>query len=345
MRAVTLAGPGEVDVREVPEPRLADPADVIVQVELAGICGTDLHAVRGDLPGLEPGAVLGHEFVGTVIETGSAVSSLRVGQRVLSSDFTACGTCWYCRQGRHWHCPHRQFFGTGTAFGPVLPGAQAERVRVPWADTTLGPLPAGVSDEAALLLGDNLATGWIAATESGLAPGDVVAVLGGGAVGQLASLSCQLLGAGVVVVSDPVPSRQRLAADQGAVASTPQALTGDLAELTEGRGADVVIEAVGVSAGLDAALRACRPGGTVVSVSAHSQPEWNFPLADSFARELALRFVIGDSIRVRRELLRVLRAGILDPAGIISGRRSLDDAIAGYGDLREFRGVKVLLAP
>jgi len=343
MRAVVYEAPGQVSMADVPDPHLEAGTDAIVRVSSAGICGTDLHASSGHMPGVEPGTVLGHEFTGTVVEFGRSVQGLSLGDEIMSSDFTSCGRCWWCRQREHWHCEERQFFGTGTAFGPALAGAQAEYVRVPFADVTLARLPAGVSDDAALLIGDNLATGWIAAERAPVRPGAIVAVVGGGPVGQLANLAAQLHGAAVVVVSDPVQQRRDIAAAHGAVASEPGETRRLLNALTDGRGADVVIEAVGGNLGLDAALSLVRKAGTVMSVSAHVQAAWPFPLARSFAGELNLGFVIGNSIRVRDALTSVVSAGILDPAFVISRHDRLDNAPVRYRDMREMKELKILL--
>jgi alcohol dehydrogenase len=345
MRAVIFSGPGEVAVTQVPDPVLREATDALVRVNLAGICGTDLHAVAGQLPGLDPGTVLGHEFVGTVVEVGTAVRRLRPGDRVMSSDFTACGDCWWCRRGSHWQCPRRQFFGTGTTFGPALAGAQAEFVRVPFADTTLAALPAGVDPVAGLLIGDNLATGWVAVQRAGVRPGDVVAVVGGGPIGQLVSLCAQVHGAAAVVLSDPVAQRRDLAADQGALTASPDAARAVLDSLTDGRGADVVVEAAGGPRGLDAALLLVRPAGSVVSVSAHGEQTWAFPLAAAFAAETTLSFVIGDSIRVRDRLSAVVAAGVLDPRFVVTGHRGLAEAVSSYGELSMLQGYKVVLDP
>lgn len=343
MRAVVYEAPGQVALAELAEPHLAAETDAIVAVSSAGICGTDLHASSGHMRGIEPGTVLGHEFTGTVAECGRSVLGLAPGDRVMSSDFTACGRCWWCRQGEHWHCGERQFFGTGTAFGPALAGAQAEYVRVPYADVTLARLPAGVSGDAALLIGDNLATGWVAAQRAPVRPGAVVAVVGGGPVGQLASLAAQVHGAAVVVVSDPVKQRRQLAAAHGAVATDPGETGRLLGALTQGRGADVVIEAVGGSGGLDVALNLVRDAGRVQSVSAHLEDEWTFPLARSFAGQLNLGFVIGDSIRVRDALAAVVSAGVLDPAFAVTRHDCLDGAPESYRDLRGMKELKVVL--
>jgi alcohol dehydrogenase len=343
VRAVVYQAPGQVALAELAEPHLAAETDAIVAVSSAGICGTDLHACSGHMPGIEPGTVLGHEFTGTVLECGRSVLSLAPGDQVMSSDFTACGRCWWCRQGEHWHCAERQFFGTGTAFGPALAGAQAEYVRVPYADVTLARRPAGVSEDAALLIGDNLATGWVAAQRAPVRPGAVVAVVGGGPVGQLASLAAQVHGAAVVVVSDPVGQRREAAVAHGAVASDPGETQRLLGALTEGRGADVVIEAVGGSRGLDAALNLVRDAGVIQSVSAHLEDGWTFPLARSFTGQRNLGFVIGDSIRVRDALAAVVSAGVLDPAFIVTRHDCLDGAPESYRDLRGMKELKVVL--
>ena len=334
-----------MEVRDVAVPRLAERTDVLVRVTAAGVCGTDLHASSGHMPGVTPGTVLGHEFVGVVTEVGDAVVGFSAGDEVMSSDFAVCGRCWWCRRGARWHCPERRFFGTGTAFGAALDGAQAEVVRVPFADVTLARLPAGLRHDAALLLGDNLATGWLAARRGGVRPGDTVAVVGAGPVGQLASLAAQLHGAAAVVVSDPIPGRRAMAAANGAVAVAPEQARDALDALTDGRGADVVVEAVGGSRGLDIAMGLVRPGGTVASVSAHLQAVWDFPLAAAFAAEQTLTFVIGDSIGVRDELAAVLTSGLLDPTFVVSRHDPLEMASDSYVQMRESKQSKVVLSP
>lgn len=343
MRAVMTAEPGSVRTGEQDRPRLVDSTDAVVEVEYTGVCGTDLHVVRGHLPGVPTGTVLGHEIVGRVVEVGSAVTSIPVGRRVVASDFTACGRCWHCRRREHWHCPHRRFFGTGESFGPALSGGQAEWVRVPFADTTLAVLPDDLDPMLAVLLADNFPTGYAAAARSGIRPGDVVAVIGGGMVGQLAAIAAQLHGAAAVVVSDPVEQRRRAAVDTGNLAAEPQALVDVLSQLTEGRGADVVIEAVGGSVGLDASLRACRAGGRIASVSAHSESSWAFPLAESFAREISLRFVIGNALHSRDRLISLAASGLLAPVADLMERRPLDEAADAYSSVQNSTAMKIVL--
>ncbi|MGQ0464345.1 MAG: alcohol dehydrogenase catalytic domain-containing protein [Sporichthyaceae bacterium] len=343
MRAVVWTGPDRVEVADVPEPSLLADTDAIVAVRLAGVCGTDLHVASGHAPGMRPGTQLGHEFVGTVVAAGAGVRRAVVGTEVMGSDYTACGACWWCDRGEHWHCTQRQFFGTGGVFGPELAGAQAELVRVPFADTVLAPLPPGIDEAAALLVGDNLATGWVSCERGGLRPGDVLAVVGGGPVGQLTALCAQTMGAAAVVIADPVAERRDLAKSQGSLGVAPEELAAVCRELTDGRGADVVVEAVGQPFGLEAALAAVRTRGTVVSAGAHTEPSWAMPLAATFANELTLSFVIGDPMRARRALLPLLAAGVLDPTFVISGIVDHEDAVDAYARLRDRSAMKLLL--
>lgn len=345
MRAIVYQGPGIVALRDVPPPQLENPGDALVRVDLAGICGTDLHVIAGDFAGIQPGAIIGHEFVGEVIAVGSAVTRFKVGNRVMSSDFTACGHCRWCDRGDHWECLERAFFGTGTSFGPALHGAQAEIVRVPHADTTLGLMPKGCSDEAAILLGDNLATGWAAVERGSLLPGEIVAIIGGGSVGQLASLSAQAAGAGAVVVIEPSEVRREFARANGSLAASPQEARSLVERLTNGEGVDLVVEAVGAAATLTAGFEIVRRRGRVISVGAHAAESWPFPLAKSFANELTLGFAIGNSIRLRPRLLSLITTGALDPTVVVDRRVGFAGAAQAYADLKAQKFMKAVIDP
>lgn len=342
MRAVLYDGPDRVVVGNVADACLQEPEDALVRVSLAAICGTDLHIIGGHAD-IEPGTVLGHEFVGEIIAVGSAVRGLRVGDRVVGSDFTACGACWWCRRGDHWECPERQFFGTGATFGKALAGAQAEVVRVPQAATVLCPLPPGCAPDRAIFVGDTLATGFAAADRGGVSPGDTVVILGGGAVGQMTSLACQTVGAAVVVVVDLVADRRALAAAQGALAATPEEVDDLVRRLTAGRGADVAVDAVGGARALDSALTLVRPRGTVVSVGAHFDSSFALPIRRAFAEELTVRFAIGDAIRQRDRLLPLVATGVIDPTVIVSERVGLADVPAAYERFARHEAVKILI--
>jgi 2-desacetyl-2-hydroxyethyl bacteriochlorophyllide A dehydrogenase len=344
MRAVIYTGPGQVTLADVPAPTVIDPTDAVVKVTLAGICGTDLHVVRGDFPGIERGAVVGHEFVGEVIEVGREVRRVRRGQIVMASDFAACGHCSRCDRGDHWHCSERAFFGTGTSFGPALAGAQAEFVRVPFADTTLGPLPAGCSPEAALLMGDNLATGWVAIERGRVQAGDCVAVVGGGAVGQLAALSAQVAGAGIVVIIEPNATRRAFAQAQGCLAAHPDEAAAFVRQVAGEDGADVVVEAVGGNGPVDLALQLAGPVGRIVSVGAHASEQWSFPIARAFRGELTVGFAIGDGIRLRRRLSKLVTGGALDPTVVIDARGRLEDVPDLYRRLSAQQCLKAVVS-
>jgi alcohol dehydrogenase len=345
MRAIVYESPGSVALRDIPSPEIMYPGDALVRVSLAGICGTDLHVVAGDFAGIAPGAVVGHEFVGEIIAAGPTVTRLQIGDKVMASDFTACGHCRWCDRGDHWECSDRAFFGTGSSFGPSLSGAQAEIVRVPHADTTLGLVPRGCSDEAAILIGDNLATGWAAVERGALLPGETVAVIGGGAVGQLTSLSAQAAGAGAVIVIEPSETRRAFARANGALDVTPENARDLVTRLTDGDGVDIVIEAVGNPGALNDAFDLVRKRGRIISVGAHATDTWPLPLAKSFVNELTVGFAIGDSIRLRPRLLALITTGALDPTVIVDRRIGFSAAAEAYRDLKAQKIMKAVIDP
>ena len=334
-----VTGPEQVSVTSVPDPVIQDPGDAIVRVRRAAICGTDLHVVsHGD-----ERFIPGHEFAGEVTETGGAVTSFSAGDLVTGADYTACGRCWWCLRGDHWHCPERRFFGTGTVFGPMLPGAQAELVRVPHADVVLRRVPTGVSLDAAVFLGDTLATGYAAVQRAGYQPGDTLAVIGGGPVGQLTSLVAQACAAGAVLLVEPVTARREFAAANGSLAADPDSARALADELTDGRGADAVVDAVGGTLGLDTALDLVRRGGTVVSVGVHPEQAWSLPAQRAFNDELTVRFAIGDFMRDAQPLCALLRAGVVDPTVVASERVNLDDVPAAYRRMAQRSTLKALV--
>jgi len=339
VKAVVVTGPDQVSVTSAPDPQLREPDDAIVRVRRAAICGTDLHVVAHAGERFVPG----HEFAGDVIETGPAVTSVRAGDVVTGADYTACGGCWWCRRGAHWHCEQRRFFGTGTAFGPALDGAQAELVRVPHADVVLRQVPAGVPLDAAVFLGDTLATGYAAVQRACYRPGDTLAVIGGGPVGQLTSLVAQACAAGIVILVEPVAARREAAAANGALAAEPDAARALVDEVTDGRGADAVVDAVGGALGLDTGLYLVRRGGTVVSVGVHPEPDWSLPAMRAFTDELTIRFAIGDFIRDAQPLCALLRAGVVDPTVVASERVSLDEVPAAYRRMARRSTMKALI--
>lgn len=258
MKAVVFHGVGDIRLDDVPEPKVQDPFDAVVRITASAICGTDLHMVRGTLPGMKPGTILGHEAVGVVEEVGRGVRNLAPGDRVVIPSTIACGTCVYCRAGYTSQCdvanpngPHAgtAFYGGPESTGP-FPGLQAEKARVPYAHVNLVKLPDVVTDNQAILLSDIFPTGWFGAELAEVGPGDVVCVFGCGPVGQFAIASARHLGAGRVLAVDRVPSRLDMAREQGAevIDFSREDPIEALRELTGGIGPDRVIEAVGVDA-------------------------------------------------------------------------------------------------
>ncbi|TFD49684.1 alcohol dehydrogenase [Cryobacterium frigoriphilum] len=343
MRAVVFAGSERVSIEAVAAATLVDPDDVLVRITRAAICGTDLGLLRHP-DHLPVGTILGHEYVGIVDSVGSGVRGFRPGDRVCGSDFIACGRCWWCRRGDHWECRVRAFFGTGTAFGPALAGAQAELLRVPRGDVVLQLLPDSVSDDVGVFFGDVLATAYAAVSRADILPGDTVAVIGGGPVGQVVSMMAQTRGAGPVVLVEPVESRRTAAASLGSLAVDPVGARSLVDSLTDRRGADAVIDAVGGHIGLGSSFGLVRRRGTIVSVGVHHEDRWSLPVRRAFADELTVRFAIGDSMRDRDQFTALAAAGLIDLRAVITRVVPFGDAVAAYEDLLAQRAVKIVLA-
>ncbi len=338
MKAVVLRAPEDVGVDDVPEPQLREDTDAIVAVRATAICGADLFPFHGLTPGFEPGTVLGHEFAGEVVEVGPAVAKVKPGDRVVNTSMISDGTCPACRAGRVTQCVGRSLFGYSGVY-PRLDGGQAELVRVPQADRALRRLPDAVSDESAVFLADILPTGHAAVVRGGVTPQDTVAVVGCGPVGLMAIL-CAVPITGRVIGVDGVPARRELAERLGAKSVEPDHALDALPD-----GADVVIEAAGSPAGLDAALRLARGRGTISVVGAHFEPD--FPLDNGlmFERELTLRFTIGDPTNDGEQLLAPLASGELDPTPVVTHRLPLAEAAEAYRLFDSRAATKVVLAP
>ncbi|WP_031507142.1 alcohol dehydrogenase family protein [Streptomyces megasporus] len=348
MKTVEWHAPYDVRViDDAPVPSVTAPGDAVVRVVRSAICGTDLHPYRGEIPDFTPGTVTGHEFTGVVVETGDDVRGVRPGDRVVASDVIACGRCWYCRQGWHYQCEQVGLFGYDTVVGTTpVAGGHAEYVRVPFADVVLSPIPDGVTDEQALFIGDILTTGFACAERGGVRPGDVVAVVGCGPVGLMALKSAQLMGAARVLAIDPNGDRRALAAAQGAEPVAPgDDLTARVLDLTHGRGADVVLEAVGVDASLLTALDIVRPRGTVCAAGSHASQAMPMPTVLAFAKELTLRFSVGDPISLGERLMNLVRQGRIDPTFVISHRVPLSEAEEAFKLFDSGRATKVVLVP
>lgn len=341
MRTVVVDGPRNIRIDTRPDPTLTGPDAAIVEVTAAGICGSDLHFYEADFPMPEPIA-LGHEAIGTVVAAGSEVRSVKVGDHVMVSSVAGCGACPGCATRDPVMCHSGfQIFGGG-----VLGGAQADLLAVPAADFQLLRLPDGITDEQALLLTDNLATGWAAAQRADIPFGGTVAVLGLGAVGLCSLRSALFQGAANVFAVDHVDGRLARAAQWGATPVKPPAVEAILAA-TGGRGADAVIDAVATDASLTDALNAVRPGGTVSVVGVHDLNPFPLNALGCLIRSITLRMTTAPVQRTWPELIPLLQSGRLDVDGIFTTALPLGEAAKGYATAGSRTGddVKILLRP
>ena len=272
MKALVYHGPGRKAWEDVPDPVIVADTDAIVRVDAVTICGTDLHILKGDVPEVTDGRVLGHEAVGTVEQVGSGVKNVKVGDRVLVSCITACGACRFCREGRYGQC----LGGGGWILGHLIDGTQAELVRVPFADTSTYPVPAGVPDEQVLMVADILPTGYEVGVLNGhVAPGDVVAVVGAGPIGLAAITGARLFSPSHIVAIDLAASRLEAAKQFGADIVVNPAQEDALAavrHVTDGLGADVSMEAVGTPAAFELTVSLARAGGHIANIGVHGEP-------------------------------------------------------------------------
>jgi threonine dehydrogenase-like Zn-dependent dehydrogenase len=346
VKGVVYEDVATVRVDELPDPKVEEAGDAVIRITTAAICGSDLHFYHGKAP-LLPGDPLGHEAVGVIEEIGSDVAGIRSGDRVVVAFNIVCGECWFCRRGQHSLCEDFRNLGAGT-FGGDLGGAQAERLRVPNAEQNLLKIPDGMEDERALFVGDILTTGVYGAGIAGIRPGDTVAVVGAGPVGFFAAQAARLHDPGRVVALDLDAERLAVVERLGVTSvnvgeRNPQTA---VAELTEGRGADVVIEAVGSVPGFETALEAVRSGGTVAVIGMYVAETTELQLGVMWAR--ALRFVFGGICPVHawwEEAMRAVAEETIDPLPIISHRLPLVDAPKGYELFDRREATKVILTP
>ncbi len=331
MKAVTFQGNTRVEISTVPDPALLAPGDVIVRNRVSAICGSDLHVYLGRETGIEPGTVMGHEFLGEVVEVGKAVKRFRAGDLAVAPFTTNCAECFYCQRNLTCRCTRGQLFGW-VVNGRGLEGAQAEYVRVPLADSTLMKLPPDVEVETALFLGDILATGFFCADLAEVGPEGAYAVLGCGPVGLFAILGARERGGERVFAVDLLPERLALAERFGAVSidAREQDPREAVREATEGRGADAVLEVVGSPEATRLAFDLVRPGGIVSAVGVHTEAEFAFSPAEAYDKNLTYRAGRCPARHYMDRLLPLVREKKYDFASIVSHRLPLVDAVRGY---------------
>jgi alcohol dehydrogenase len=344
MKALVYRGPNDKGWDDVPDPRIIDSTDAIVRVDATTICGSDLHILKGDLPEVTAGRILGHEAVGTVTQIGASVGNVAVGDRVLVSCISSCGRCSYCRVSRYGQCLN----GGGWILGHNIDGTQAELVRVPFADNSTYPIPPGVSDEEFLMLADILPTAYEVGVLNGrVSPGDVVAIVGAGPIGLSAICGAQLFTPSLVIAIDLVDSRLEAAKQFGADATVNNSREDPLeivGGLTGGLGADVVIEAVGTPATFELAVTLVRPGGHVANIGVHGKPV-TLHLETLWTKDVTITTGLVDTYSTPT-LSRLIATRQIDAARFATHHFSLDQMIEAYevfGDAATSGALKVLL--
>jgi alcohol dehydrogenase len=328
MQALICHGPGDKQWESKSDPGIEDPTDAIVKIDTTTICGTDLHILKGDVPTVDEGRTLGHEAVGTVVEIGSAVMNVWEGDKVLLSCISACGRCMYCKRGMYSQCLN----GGGWILGHLVDGVQAEYARVPFADNSLYKVPEGLSDEQVLFLADILPTGFEVGVLNGtVKPGDTVAVVGAGPVGLAAIMTAQLYGPGRIVAIDMAGSRLERARDFGAdetINNSSENAVERVMEMTDGLGADVVMEAVGVPATFELCTELVRPGGRVANIGVHGQPA-TLHLETLWIKNITITTGLVDTSSTPT-LLKLVSEGRLDPTGFATHRFKLNEIMDAY---------------
>lgn len=344
MKAMVYDGPGHRSWRSMPDPGVQQATDAIVRVEAVTICGTDLHILKGDVPEVVPGRVLGHEAVGTVTEVGTAVQTLSVGDRVLVSCISACGACRYCRQGQYGQC----LGGGGWILGHLIDGTQAEYVRVPFADNSTHKVPVGVSDEQMILLADILPTSYEVGVLAGaVGPGDVVAIVGAGPIGLAAILTAKLYSPSHIVAIDVADARLDAARKLGAdtvVNSRTQSARQVIDDLTGGLGADVAMEAVGLPETFEQSVRLVRSGGHIANIGVHGAPA-TLHLEEIWIKNLTITTGLVDT-HSTPTLIGLVANGQLDTAAMITHRFAMTEFESAYdvfSDAARSGALKVLL--
>ncbi len=343
MKALVYHGPGTRAWDDVPKPVIQHPTDAIVRITTTTICGTDLHILKGDVPSVTPGRILGHEGVGVVTEVGTAVTAVHPGERVIISCVTSCGKCDYCRKGMYSHCRDG-----GWILGNTIDGTQAQFVRIPHADMSLYHCPADGNEEALVMLSDILPTGFECGVLNGqVKPGDTVAIVGAGPIGLAVLLTAQFYSPAAIIMIDLDDNRLRVAKDFGAttlINSADGKAVERVLELTGGEGVDVAIEAVGVPATFDICQAILAPGAHLANVGVHGKPV-ELHLEKLWDRNITLTTRLVDTVTTPM-LLKVVGSGTLEPSKLVTHRFSLDDVMQAYdtfGNAAKEGALKVIL--
>lgn len=345
MKGLVYQGDGSVALETVEDPQLVDPGDAILHIDLTTICGSDLHILGGHVPTVEPGRVLGHEGVGTVVEVGPATTGVKPGDKVLIAGITNCGRCRYCRVRMYSQCEHG-----GWIMGNTIHGTQAEYLRAPFADQTLYPIPDGLADQQVLFLDDPVVTAYeLAWQRANLKPGESVAIVGTGAIGLSAVMLAPLFGAGKIIAIDTDDNRLEMAGRLGAdvlVNAAQQDAVEAVLDATRGVGVDVSVECVGAPQTFETCIEILRPGGRLANIGIHGVPV-ELALEKHWIRNLTITTGLVD-IRELPTLLRLVEDQRLDVRGLATHDFALDDVTRAYevfGNAAGNQAVKVTIAP
>jgi alcohol dehydrogenase len=343
VKALVYHGPGQLRLDSVPKPALAAPTDAVVRLLKTTICGTDLHILKGDMPDVTAGRILGHEGIGVIEEIGAGVSRFQPGDRVVISCITACGKCEYCRRGMPSHCDDG-----GWILGHTIDGTQAEFVRIPFADTSLHLMPEQADDDAMVMLSDILPTGYECGVLKGaVKPGDTVAIVGAGPIGLSALLTTQFFAPGKIIVIDLDDDRLAVAGQLGATAvvnSTDGKAVEIIRAMTAGRGVDVAIEAVGVAATFELCQEIIGAGGHIANIGVHGKSV-ALHLEKLWSQNITITTRLVDAVTTPL-LLKTVMAGKLRPQQLITHHFTLDDIVRAYdtfGHAGKEHALKVIL--
>jgi alcohol dehydrogenase len=343
MKALVYYAPGKKAWEEQPKPTIKEPTDAIVKVLKTTICGTDLHIMKGDMPEVAAGRILGHEGVGIIEETGSAVSNFKKGDHVIISCVTSCGKCSYCKKGMYSHCEKG-----GWILGYMIDGTQAEYVRIPYADNSLYPIPAGSDEEALVMLSDILPTGFECGVLNGqVKPGDTIAIVGAGPVGMAALLTAQFYTPAEIIVIDQDDNRLEVAKTFGAthtINSANENAIIKVMELTDGKGVDTAIEAVGVPATFELCEEIIAAGGHIANIGVHGKSV-SLHLEKLWDRNISITTRLVDTVSTPM-LFKTVQSKKIQPKKLITHRFKLDQMIEAYDTFEHAsreKALKVLL--
>ena len=345
MKALVYHGHGKITLEDKPKPNIQAPTDAIVRVSKTTICGTDLHIMKGDLPEVKDGRILGHEGVGVIDQVGGSVSNFKTGDHVLISCISSCGKCGNCKKGMYSHCEK----DGGWILGNLIDGTQAEYVRIPFADNSLYPIPSGADEDAFVMLSDILPTGFECGVVNGqVKPGDTVAIVGGGPIGLAALLTAQFYSPSELIVIDLDDNRLEVAKSFGAtqvINNKDGKAVEKVVAFTGGRGVDVAIEAIGIPESFDVCQKIVTAGGHIANIGVHGKPV-QLNLDKLWSANITLTTRLVDTVTTPM-LLKTVTSGKIAPKKLITHHFSLDDVMKAYstfGNAGKERALKVIIS-